>query len=116
MEKNKLKVGAGLLNSQHQLIHKPEPIKCYIELIIKDYIQPTKYKIIDVHGATLKYSKGLQDTYYRKNIIAIGDAVSTVNFLGGEGIRHGMCSAEVAVKYIEKYLNGDSSDFKSYQW
>ncbi|MDZ8054222.1 MAG: NAD(P)/FAD-dependent oxidoreductase [Aulosira sp. ZfuVER01] len=115
MENNKLKVGAGLLNSQHQLIKKPEPIKYYIELIIKDYIKPKNYKIIDIHGGTLKYSQGLQDKYYKKNIIAIGDAVSTVNFLGGEGIRHGMCSAEVAVKYIEKYLNNEASDFRNYQ-
>jgi flavin-dependent dehydrogenase len=115
MEKNKLKVGAGLLNSQHQVIQKAQPIKSYIELIIKDYIKPNNYKIVDVHGGTLKYSKGLQDTYYKNNIIAIGDAVSTVNFLGGEGIRHGMYSAEVAVKYIEKYLNNDYSDFKNYQ-
>ncbi|BAY21962.1 monooxygenase FAD-binding protein [Calothrix sp. NIES-2100] len=115
MEKYKLKVGAGLLNSQHQSIQKAEPIKYYIDLIIKDYIQPKNYKIIDIHGATLKYSQGLQDKYYSNNIIAIGDAVSTVNFLGGEGIRHGMCSAEVAVKYIEQYLNGEASDFKKYQ-
>ncbi|BAY64812.1 monooxygenase FAD-binding protein [Calothrix brevissima NIES-22] len=115
MENYKLKVGAGLLNSKHQYIQKLEPIKYYIELIIKDYIQPKSYQILEIHGATLKYSQGLQDKYYNNNIIAIGDAVSTVNFLGGEGIRHGMLSAEVAVKYINKYLDNQSSDFQDYQ-
>ncbi len=115
MEKYKLKVGAGLLNSKHQYIQKLEPIKYYIELIIKDYIQPKNYQLLEIHGATLKYSQGLQDKYYSNNIIAIGDAVSTVNFLAGEGIRHGMLSAEVAVKYIAKYLDNQSSDFQYYQ-
>ncbi|MBW4562519.1 MAG: NAD(P)/FAD-dependent oxidoreductase [Mojavia pulchra JT2-VF2] len=115
MEKFKLKVGAGSLNSQHELIPNPEPIKYYIELIIKEYIKPKSYKILEIHGGTLKYSKGLKDNYYKNNIIAIGDAVSTVNFLGGEGIRHGMHSAEIAFKYINQYLDGELVDFKNYQ-
>jgi flavin-dependent dehydrogenase len=57
----------------------------------------------------------LNDIYYRDNAIAIGDAVSTVNFLGGEGIRHGMYGAEIAVKYIEKYLENEIGDFSEYQ-
>ncbi|MCC3433654.1 MAG: NAD(P)/FAD-dependent oxidoreductase, partial [Microcoleus sp. PH2017_04_SCI_O_A] len=66
-------------------------------------------------GSTLKYSRGLQDIYWKDNIIAIGDTVSTVNFLGGEGIRHGMDGAEIAGKYIEQYLEGEISDFADYE-
>ncbi|MEO8890572.1 MAG: NAD(P)/FAD-dependent oxidoreductase, partial [Coleofasciculaceae cyanobacterium] len=73
------------------------------------------YKIIDTHGSTLKYSSGLNDLYYKDNIIAIGDAVSTVNFLGGEGIRHAMYSAEIACKHIESYLINSDADFAKYQ-
>ena len=43
-----------------------------------------KYKLIDIHGSTVKYSVGLKDIYYQDNVIAIGDAVSTINILGGE--------------------------------
>lgn len=115
MEKNRLKVGAGLLNTKHETLKKIQPIKYYIDLVIKEYIKPKGYKIIDVHGSTLKYSKGLKDIYYQDNLIAIGDAVSTVNFLGGEGIRHAMDSAEIAFKYIQKYLNNEVRDFQEYQ-
>jgi len=115
MEKNRLKVGAGYLKVEHQLVKRTESIRYYIELLIKDYIKTQDYKIIDIHGSTLKYSSGLNDLYYKDNIIAIGDAVSTVNFLGGEGIRHAMYSAEIACKHIESYLINPATDFSKYQ-
>ena len=114
MERNLLKVGAGWLNSEHQIIKRTEPLKYYIELIINEYIKPRGYKVIDVHGSTLQYSRDLKDIYYKDNVIAIGDAVSTVNFLGGEGIRHAMQSAEIACNYIHKYLKNQVVDFKDY--
>jgi len=92
-----------------------EPLKKYIYLLIDEYLKSKSYKIIDKHGSTLKYSQGLKDIYCQDNIIAIGDTVSTVNFLGGEGIRHGMDGAQIAGKYIEKYLDGKISDFRDYE-
>jgi digeranylgeranylglycerophospholipid reductase len=59
--------------------------------------------------------RGLKDIYCKDNIIAIGDTVSTVNLLGGEGIRHGMDGAEIAGKYIQSYLEGKISDFRDYE-
>jgi digeranylgeranylglycerophospholipid reductase len=115
MEPNRLKVGAGYLKVEHQIVKRTEPLRYYIELLIKDYLKTEDYQIIDVHGSTLKYSSGLNDLYYQDNIIAIGDAVSTVNFLGGEGIRHAMYSAEIACKHIEKYLVNSDADFSQYQ-
>lgn len=115
MDKNRLKVGAGYLKVEHQVVKRTEPLRYYIELIIKDYLKTSDYQIIDTHGSTLKYSSGLNDIYYKNNIIAIGDAVSTVNFLGGEGIRHAMFSAEIACKHIENYLVNSDADFAKYQ-
>lgn len=114
-EKNRLKVGAAYLRSEHKIVERTEAIRYYIELIIKEYIKPKEYTIVDVHGSTLKYSLGLNDIYYKDNILAIGDAVSTVNFLGGEGIRHAMHSAEIACKHINNYLNNQKVDFINYQ-
>ena len=74
-----------------------------------------KYKLMETHGSILEYSVGLKDLYYKdNNIIAIGDAVSTVNFLGGEGIRHALRASEIAQDYIEKYLENKISDFQDY--
>lgn len=115
MENNRLKVGAASYRLEHQVVKETESIRYYIELLIKDYLQLSEYKLIDVHGSTIHYCSGLKDIYYRHNTIAIGDAVSTVNMLGGEGIRHGMAGAEIAVGYIEKYLGGDLPDFQGYE-
>ncbi|MBE9170476.1 NAD(P)/FAD-dependent oxidoreductase [Pleurocapsales cyanobacterium LEGE 06147] len=115
MEHKLLKVGAARIHGEHLKIKQNEPLKKYIQLLITDYLKTSNYKIIDVHGSILEYSPGLNDIYYQDNIIAIGDAVSTVNFLGGEGIRHGMYGAEIAAKYIQKYLCNQLSSFKPYQ-
>jgi flavin-dependent dehydrogenase len=83
---------------------------------MQTYMNLSKYDIIDIHGSILEYSLNLQDIYYKKpNIIAIGDAVSTINALGGEGIRHAMKGAEIACQYMEEYLQGKSSSFTPYQ-
>jgi len=115
MEPNRLKVGAGRIYLDRQTTRHEKPLKGYVELLINEYIKTTNYKVIDIHGSTLKYNCGLQDVYYRDNVIAIGDAVSTVNCLGGEGIRHGMHCAEIAGKHITKYLDSYNYDFKEYQ-
>jgi digeranylgeranylglycerophospholipid reductase len=115
MEENRLKVGAGRIFLDSKTIKHLSPLKIYIDLLIDEYLKSKNYKIIDKHGSTLKYSRGLRDIYYKENIIAIGDTVSTVNFLGGEGIRHGMDGAQIAGKYIEKYLDGKISDFGDYE-
>lgn len=115
MEPNRLKVGAGIINAEHQVVKQTEPLKHYIHLILDEYIKPTHYKIVEIHGSTLKYSRGLQDVYYQGTTIAIGDAVSTVNFLGGEGIRHAMQAAEIASTHIQNYLDGKTSSFQDYQ-
>ena len=114
MDQYQLKVGAAWLDAPHRLIEKTKPLKHYIEKVIKEHIRPTDYQLLDVHGSVVEYSSGLNDCYYRDNIIAIGDAVSTINALGGEGIRHAMAGAEIASNAIVNYLEGDSSAFGNY--
>ncbi len=116
MEQNILKVGAARYQGQHHILKDNYPaIKHSIELLIKEYLQINYYQRLDTHGSILQYSSGLQDIYYRDNLIAIGDAVSAVNYLGGEGIRHGMENAQIAGDYIQDYLGDRRGDFSDYQ-
>jgi flavin-dependent dehydrogenase len=108
-------VGSARLKREHKIVEQTDSLKTYIELILNDYLSGSSYKIINIHGGVLKYCSGLKDTYSQNNIIAIGDAVSTVNMLGGEGIRHGMQSAEIACRYIEAYLSGKQVNFQAYK-
>lgn len=115
MEEGILKVGAGKFNSKEEKLKKDNLLKDLIDKIIKEYLQAEKVKIIDIHGGTLKYSPGLKDTYYKDRVVAIGDTVSTVNPLGGEGIQYAMENGEYAAVYIDKYLNKKITNFKAYQ-
>jgi digeranylgeranylglycerophospholipid reductase len=115
MNDRQLKVGAGIVNLEHEYVKEMKPLKHYIQLIIDEHIKPEHYEIIERHGGTVRYSLGLKDKYVAGNVLAIGDAVSTINFLGGEGIRHAMQSAEIAVSYIDPYLQGKSQNFEGYE-
>jgi digeranylgeranylglycerophospholipid reductase len=115
MDNCRLKVGAGIVNLKHEYVTEMQPLKHYIQLIIDRHLKPEHYSIIERHGGTVRYSLGLQDKYTEGAVIAIGDAVSTINFLGGEGIRHAMQSAEIAVRYIDLYLTGKTQNFDGYQ-
>ena len=115
MGDRRLKVGAGIVNLPHEFVKEMQPLKHYIQLIIDEYIKPTEYSIVERHGGKVRYSLGLKDKYVEGPVIAIGDAVSTINFLGGEGIRHAMQSSEIAVKYIDRYLKGTVQNFEGYQ-
>jgi flavin-dependent dehydrogenase len=116
MDNQQLKIGAAWLEGEHPYISEVKSLKSYIIQILKDYIKLDNYELVEQHGSIVEYSSGLQDIYYKKpNIIAIGDAVSTINALGGEGIRHAMKGAEIACQYMEEYLQGKSSSFTPYQ-
>lgn len=115
MGNRRLKVGAGIVNLPHEFVKEMQPLKHYIQLIIDEHIKPKEYSIVERHGGTVRYSLGLKDKYVDGSVIAIGDAVSTINFLGGEGIRHAMESSEISVKYIDRYLKGTGQNFDGYQ-
>ncbi len=117
MDQNQLKIGSAWIDAPHKYLNELKPLRSYTQSIIDEYLKLTQdqYKLIEIHGSALEYSSGLNDIYFKDNIIAIGDAVSTVNFLGGEGIRHGMRGAEIAVSHIQKYLNNQLDNFSAYE-
>ncbi|MEY3330250.1 MAG: hypothetical protein RLZZ115_3135, partial [Cyanobacteriota bacterium] len=115
MGNNRLKVGSAQLNRSHEWVNQTQTLRSYLELLLTDYLTEIPCKIINHHGGMLKYSSGLEDIYYQDNIIAIGDAVSMVNMLGGEGIRHGMENANIAAGYIQDYLSGKITNFAEYR-
>lgn len=115
MENNILKVGSGKLHEQNVNMKNQALTKEMILKIIDDYLEADTYKVIDIHGGTLKYSQGLKDVFYQNKVVAIGDAVSTVNPLGGEGIQYAMENGALAAKYISQYLTSGKENFKKYR-
>jgi len=116
MENCILKVGAGKVHIEAKDQDSTnKTTKKLTEKIIKDYIDADNYQLLDVHGGTLRYSPSIKDTFYKDGVLAVGDAVSTVNPLGGEGIRYAMQSADLACKHIEEYLKTGHNTFKKYR-
>jgi digeranylgeranylglycerophospholipid reductase len=73
------------------------------------------YQLEDRHGKTIHYTARQKDKRYSGPVIAIGDAVSCVNPLGWEGIRHALFSGKAAAKSLTHCLSNKNSDFTSYQ-
>ncbi len=112
MDNNTLKVGSGRLVSPNK---DRKDLKAITENILSQYMEAGEYKILDVHGGSLRYSLGMKDLFYRNRVLAVGDAVSTVNPLGGEGIRYAMENARLAVPYIERFVKTGKNKFGRYQ-
>lgn len=113
MNDNMLKIGSGRVvpNSKHER----RDLKAITEEILDNYIGAKDYELIDMHGGSLRYSQGQKDIFYRNRVLGIGDTVSTVNPLGGEGIRYAIESAEMAAPYIEQFVRTNKNKFRRYK-
>ena len=116
MENRILKVGAGKVHIEAKDQDSTnKTTKKLTEMVIREYLKTEDYELLDVHGGTLRYSPSIKDTFYKDKVVAVGDAISTVNPLGGEGIRYAMQSADLATKHIDKYLATGENTFDKYR-
>lgn len=116
MENKILKVGSGKAHIKAKDETKTNVTnKKLTEKIIHEYIKPKDFKLLDVHGGTLRYSPSIRDVFYKDRVVAIGDAISAVNPKGGEGIRYAMRSASSAAIYINEYVKTGKTDFEKYR-
>ena len=108
MGNNTCKVGVAYMKYGRQ-----HDLQQYLDKILSEKLK--KYIVLDKHGGAIVLSPTLQDTYAKGNIIAIGDAVSTVNALGGEGIRFAMHSANIAAQEIVTKLDNPDHTWVFYR-
>ena len=115
MEANTLKVGAGRISIGEAQTPPGSSLRHHVDLVLKEELGITEPKVLDIHGAALKYALGMEDCFEDGAVIAIGDAVSTLNVLGGEGIRHAMAGAEIALPFIVARLQDPARTFAGYR-
>jgi len=116
MSNNQLKVGSGKVHFPHLANEKQEvSVKELTLKVIDEYLKAKTYKLLDKHGGTIKISENLEELYYKDNVVSIGDAVSSVNPLGAEGIKFAMQNADLASEYIEKFIHKGKEDFATYR-
>ena len=67
------------------------------------------FPVLDRHGGPLSSSISRSEPVAAGALLAVGDAASSANLLGGEGIRHAMDSADqLADLFIDEGIRGDS--------
>lgn len=72
------------------------------------------YEVLDRHGKTLHFTKKQKDVRQWGNLLAIGDAITGVNPLGSEGIRHAMETGQIAAEVITDYFKGQKQALQQY--
>jgi len=68
-------------------------------------------QVLDRHGGLIRSRIHRREPHRRGRLLALGDAVSTANLLGGEGIRHALTSSRVLAPLLLRALQGpETSD------
>jgi flavin-dependent dehydrogenase len=71
-------------------------------------------QVLDRHGGLIRSTVARREAHRRGPLLALGDAVSTANLLGGEGIRHAMASSEILAPLLHRALMGRPSALDGY--
>ena len=114
MEANTLKVGVGRYFQNEDYVPHHKSYLYYMDVMMKECLGTADVPILDKHGKTIVYTYKQKDPHYDRNVIAIGDSVSTINPLAFEGIRHAMVSGRIAAKHILDRIDGRSDNFDGY--
>jgi flavin-dependent dehydrogenase len=72
-------------------------------------------QVLDRHGGLIRSSIQRRESHGEGRLLGLGDAVSTANLLGGEGIRHAMASARVLAAPLLKALTSNNSPLPAYR-
>lgn len=70
--------------------------------------------VLDRHGGLIRSTIRRRESHQRGPLLGLGDAVSTGNLLGGEGIRHAMASSDVLAPLLLEALAGRTDALTRY--
>ena len=70
--------------------------------------------VVDRHGGLIRSTIRRREAHQRGPLLGLGDAVSTGNLLGGEGIRHALASSEVLAPLLLEALAGNPDALARY--
>jgi flavin-dependent dehydrogenase len=103
MRPGELKLGVCRL---HDPSRQQPPLHRLLQGLI-ERLEIRPLEVLDRHGGLIRSSIDRREPHQRGRLLALGDAVSTANLLGGEGIRHALSSAAVLAPLLQQALTGD---------
>jgi len=83
------------------------PLGGVLERLIERLLEPAERQamvVVDRHGGLIRSSIHRREPHRRGRLVGLGDAVSTANLLGGEGIRHALTSSRVLAPLLLEEL------------
>lgn len=109
MQSGLLKLGVCRLEDAGQ---RQRPLGALQEQLLGRLLGPVRAscQVIDRHGGLIRSSVRRREPHRRGRLLALGDAVSTANLLGGEGIRHAMTSSRELAPLLLQALAGSATD------
>lgn len=90
-----------------------EPLGGVLERLIERLLDPEEREamtVLDRHGGLIRSTIDRREPHRRGRLLAVGDAVSTANLLGGEGIRHALTSSRVLAPLLLQALAHEASE------
>lgn len=109
-------MGSGVLKVGLCRLEDPQrqqpPLAPLLHRLIERTLGPAAssgWSVLDRHGGRLRSTLGRREPHQRGRLIGLGDAVSTANLLGGEGIRHALNSSRVLAPLLLAALQANHS-------
>ena len=108
MQAPQLKLGVcRLLDSRR----RQPPLGAVLQGLLERLFDPAERNaiaVVDRHGGLIRSTISRREPHRRGRLIGLGDAVSTANLLGGEGIRHALTSARILAPLLLEALRIES--------
>jgi flavin-dependent dehydrogenase len=105
MQPNRLKVGICRLLDPRT---RQPPLGPLLGNLLERLFSPAERRamvVLDRHGGQIRSTIHRREPHGRGRLIGLGDAVSTANLLGGEGIRHALASSRVLAPMLLESLD-----------
>jgi len=104
MAEPQVKIGVCRLLDPHQ---RQPPLGAVLERMLDRLLDPQERQslaVLDRHGGLIRSTIRRREPHRRGQLVGLGDAVSTANLLGGEGIRHALTSSRVLAPLLLQEL------------
>jgi flavin-dependent dehydrogenase len=108
MQRGRLKLGVCRLQDPRQ---PQPPLGGVLQRMLERLLPADEagtVEILDRHGGLISSTIARREPHRRGRLIGLGDAVSTANLLGGEGIRHALTSSRVLAPLLLEALEAES--------
>jgi len=110
MQPGLLKLGVCRLQDRT----RRQPPLHQLQQALLERLQIKPETVLDRHGGLIRSTIRRRECHQRGALLGLGDAVSTGNLLGGEGIRHALASADVLAPLLLDALAGCPRTLASY--